>query len=62
MVSLFYVGIIDLNIKQATATNQDLSVLSKGHAVATRAFLYSHLGYSTHPSLRIPFDDISLPE
>lgn len=45
MVSLFYGGIIDLNIAQPTASNQDLFVLSKGHAVATLASIYSDLGY-----------------
>lgn len=45
MVSLFYGGIIDLNIAQPTAINQDLFVLSKGHAVATLSSIYSDLGY-----------------
>ena len=45
MVSLFYGGIIDLNIEQPTATDQDIFVLSKGHAVATLASIYSDLGY-----------------
>jgi transketolase N-terminal domain/subunit len=45
MVSLFYGGIIDLNIEQPTATDQDVFVLSKGHAVATLASIYSDLGY-----------------
>lgn len=45
MVSLFYGGIIDLNISQPTAIDQDIFVLSKGHAVATLASIYSDLGY-----------------
>ncbi len=45
MVSLFYGGIIDLNIEQPTATDQDMFVLSKGHAVATLASIYADLGY-----------------
>ncbi len=45
MVSLFYGGIIELNIEEATATDQDQFVLSKGHAVATLASIYSDLGY-----------------
>lgn len=45
MVSLFYGGIIDLNIEQPTALDQDMFVLSKGHAVATLASIYSDLGY-----------------
>jgi len=45
MVSLFYGGIIDLNIEQPTATDQDMFVLSKGHAVAALASIYADLGY-----------------
>src|SRR6187402_2172220 len=45
MVSLFYGGIIDVNVEQPTATDQDVFVLSKGHAVATLASIYSDLGY-----------------
>jgi transketolase len=45
MVSLFYGGIIDLNIEQPTATDQDMFVLSKGHAVATLASIYADQGY-----------------
>lgn len=45
MVSLYYGGIIDLNIAQPTATDQDMFVLSKGHAVATLASIYADLGY-----------------
>jgi transketolase len=45
MVSLFYGGIIDVNIEQPTATDQDQFVLSKGHAVAALASIYADLGY-----------------
>jgi transketolase len=45
MVSLFYGGIIDINVEQPTAIDQDLFVLSKGHAVATLASIYTDLGY-----------------
>ncbi len=45
MVSLFYGGIIDVNIEQPTAPGQDMFVLSKGHAVATLASIYTDLGY-----------------
>jgi len=45
MVSLFYGGIIDINVEQPTATDQDQFVLSKGHAVATLASIYADLGY-----------------
>ena len=45
MVSLFYGGIIDVNVEQPTATDQDQFVLSKGHAVAALASIYADLGY-----------------
>lgn len=45
MVSLFYGGIIDVDVENPTATDQDQFVLSKGHAVATLASVYSDLGY-----------------
>jgi len=45
VVSLFYGGIIDVNVEQPTATDQDMFVLSKGHAVATLASIYADLGY-----------------
>ncbi|MEO6550498.1 MAG: transketolase C-terminal domain-containing protein [Ferruginibacter sp.] len=45
MVSLFYGGIIDVNVEQPTDTEQDMFVLSKGHAVATLASIYADLGY-----------------
>lgn len=45
MVSLFYGGIIDVNVEQPTALGQDMFVLSKGHAVATLASIYADLGY-----------------
>ena len=45
MVSLFYGGIINVNVEQPTALGQDMFVLSKGHAVATLASIYADLGY-----------------
>jgi transketolase len=45
MVSVFYGGIMNLNIQQPTAVGQDMFVLSKGHAVATLASIYADLGY-----------------
>ncbi len=45
MVSLFYGGIIEVNVENPTAINQDQFVLSKGHAVATLASIYADLGY-----------------
>jgi transketolase len=52
MVSLFYGGIIDVNIEQPTATDQDIFVLSKGHAVATLASIYADLGYFDRSHLK----------
>ena len=45
MVSLFYGGFMNLDIEQPTRTDQDVFVLSKGHAVATLASIYSDVGY-----------------
>ncbi len=45
MVSLFYGGIINVNVEEPTAPGQDMFVLSKGHAVATLASIYADLGY-----------------
>jgi transketolase len=45
MVSLFYGGIIDIDVEQPTAVGQDMFVLSKGHAIATLASIYADLGY-----------------
>lgn len=45
MVSLFYGGIINVNVEQPTEIGQDMFVLSKGHAVATLASIYADLGY-----------------
>ncbi|MDT0684984.1 transketolase C-terminal domain-containing protein [Autumnicola psychrophila] len=45
MVSLFYGGIIDPDIENPTSTEKDQFVLSKGHAIATLASIYSDLGY-----------------
>ena len=44
-VSLFYGGIMNLDVVQPTRPGQDLFVLSKGHAVATLASIYADLGY-----------------
>ncbi len=45
MVSVFYSGVLNIDVVQPTATDQDLFVLSKGHAVATLASIYADLGY-----------------
>lgn len=52
MVSLFYGGIIDVNVENPTAVNQDQFVLSKGHAVATLASIYADLGYFDMDTLK----------
>ncbi|MBD3307732.1 transketolase [candidate division KSB3 bacterium] len=45
LVSLFYGGVIDLDIVDPTRRGQDMFVLSKGHAVATVASIQADLGY-----------------
>ena len=45
LVALYYGGMMNYNIRQPTATGQDMFVLSKGHAVATLASIYADLGY-----------------
>jgi transketolase len=45
MVALYYGGFMKLDLAEPTRRGQDLFVLSKGHAVATLASVYSDLGY-----------------
>lgn len=45
LVSLFYGGIIRLDLEQPTKYGQDMFVLSKGHAVSVMATIYADLGY-----------------
>lgn len=45
MVGLYYGGILDYDVENPTATDQDVFILSKGHAVATLASIYADLGY-----------------
>lgn len=45
LVSLFYGGIIQVDIADPTRPGQDMFVLSKGHAVASMASIYADLGY-----------------
>lgn len=45
LVSLFYGGVINLDIEDPTKPGQDMFVLSKGHAVAAMAAIYADLGY-----------------
>jgi len=51
LVSLFYGGIIDVDVEQPTRLGRDLFVLSKGHAVASMASIYADLGYFPHEVL-----------
>ena len=45
LVSLFYGGILNLDVANPTRPGQDIFVLSKGHAVASLASIYADLGY-----------------
>jgi transketolase len=45
LVSLYYGGIVRVDVEQPTRVGQDLFVLSKGHAVASMASIYADLGY-----------------
>lgn len=45
LVSLFYGGIMQLDVAHPTKRGQDVFVLSKGHSVATMASIYADLGY-----------------
>lgn len=45
LVALYYGGFIDIDVTQPTRHGQDLFVLSKGHAVAALASIYTELGY-----------------
>ncbi len=45
LVSLYYGGIIRIDVEQPARIGQDLFVLSKGHAVASMASVYADLGY-----------------
>jgi transketolase len=45
LVSLFYGGIMQLDVANPTRRGQDVFVLSKGHSVAPMASIYADLGY-----------------
>ncbi len=45
LVALFYGGFIHLDIEDPTRRGQDIFTLSKGHAVAALASIYTELGY-----------------
>jgi len=52
LVTLFYGGFIDVDVADPTRPGQDLFVLSKGHAVAALASIYTELGYFERSVLR----------
>jgi transketolase N-terminal domain/subunit/transketolase C-terminal domain/subunit len=45
MVTLYYGGIIQIDVENPTRIGQDLFILSKGHAIASLASIYAELGY-----------------
>jgi transketolase N-terminal domain/subunit len=45
LVALYYSGVIRIDVENPTRVGQDLFVLSKGHAVAPMASIYTDLGY-----------------
>ena len=52
LVSLYYGGIMDVDVEHPTRRGQDMFVLSKGHAVAALASIYAELGYFDASILR----------
>jgi transketolase len=52
LVALYYGGFIDVDVIDPTRRGQDLFVLSKGHAVAALASIYTELGYFDRSVLR----------
>jgi transketolase len=52
LVALYYGGFIDYDVVDPTRVGQDLFVLSKGHAVAALASIYTDLGYFDRSVLR----------
>ena len=51
MTALYYSGLAAFNVTCPTDTEQDLFVLSKGHAVAALAAVYADLGYISRSAL-----------
>jgi transketolase len=45
LVTLYYGGFLRLDVRDPTRRGQDMFVLSKGHAVAALAAIYTELGY-----------------
>ena len=52
LVTLYYGGFIDVDVVDPTRPGQDLFVLSKGHAVAALASIYTEFGYFDRAVLR----------
>jgi transketolase len=52
LVTLYYGGFLDFDVADPTRRGQDLFVLSKGHAVAALASIYTELGYFPPSLLR----------
>jgi transketolase len=52
LVALFYGGFLDIDVANPTRRGQDMFTLSKGHAVAALASIYSELGYFDRSHLR----------
>ena len=45
LVALYYGGVLEFDVENPTKIGQDMFVLSKGHAVAAMASVYSDVGY-----------------
>lgn len=45
LVALYYSGVLEFDVENPTKIGQDMFVLSKGHAVASLASVYSDVGY-----------------
>jgi transketolase N-terminal domain/subunit/transketolase C-terminal domain/subunit len=52
LVSLYYGGMMRVNVESPTQEGQDRFVLSKGHAVAAMASIFADLGYLEHATLK----------
>lgn len=51
MTALYYGGIMQYDVEHPTNSNQDIFVLSKGHAVAALASVYADVGYISRDAL-----------
>jgi transketolase len=52
LVTLYYGGFLNIDVEDPTLVGQDTFVLSKGHAVAALASIYTELGYFDRSVLR----------